>query len=254
MKRLLSVALMVLVSLVGMVGFSRDAESLNDIPTMSAISNAVSALQATATPTTGAVNELLETVYDLDSVYDLDTVYDWETVYALEKVYAWNSVYDLDTVYDWETVYALEKVYARVPASAKMYYLTVASFTGGDAIRACDPRFHMANISEIQDPSNLQYASRSTPVYDAPAYDQGFGSPSDQMGWVRTGSFPPVGFTDNRDLCQSSSDQQNGITMSRRSLWDLPYSELHSSQPRSWYTALAPCSQPQPVWCVEDPE
>ena len=230
MKRLLSVALMVLVTLVGMVGFSRDAESLNDIPTMSAISNAVSTLQATANPTTGGVNELLETVYDLDSVYDLDTVYDWETVYALEKVYA------------------------RVPASAKMYYLTVASFTGGDAIRACDPRFHMASISEIQDPSNLQYASRSTPLYDAPAYDQGFGSPSDQMGWVRTGSFPPVGFTDNRDLCQSSSDQQNGITMSRRTLWDLPYSELHSSQPRSWYTALAPCSQPEPVWCVEDPE
>ena len=92
MKRLLSVALMVLVSLVGMVGFSRDAESLNDIPTMSAISNAVSTLQATANPTTGAVNELLETGYDLDTVYDWDTVYNWE------------------------------KVYARVPASAKMYY------------------------------------------------------------------------------------------------------------------------------------
>ncbi len=141
------------------------------------------------------------------------------------------------------------------PARAKMYYLTASSFTGDAANTACDSGFHMASISEIEDPGNLQYATRSTPADDAPAYDQGFGPPSDQMAWVHTGSFPPIGFTDNRDLCQSSSGPQSGITMSRRTLWDLPYSQLHPSHPRSWwYTALAPCSQPEPVWCVEDPD
>jgi hypothetical protein len=99
MKRLLSVALMVLVSLVGMVGFSRDAKSQNiqqsKCPVIECIEFNV--VQSTTNPTTGAVNELLETVYD------------WE------------------------------KVYARVPASAKMYYLTKNTFDGSDAIKACDP-------------------------------------------------------------------------------------------------------------------
>ena len=49
MKRLLLVAVMVLVSLIGMVGFSHAG-------------NAVGALQATANPTTGAVTEPPATV------------------------------------------------------------------------------------------------------------------------------------------------------------------------------------------------
>ena len=69
MKRILLVALMVLMSLVGMVGFSRAG-------------NEVIALQSATNPTIGAVNEVL------DTGYDLDTVYDWDTVYDLEKVYA----------------------------------------------------------------------------------------------------------------------------------------------------------------------
>jgi len=84
MKRLLLGALMVLVSLFGISAY---AESQNDTPTMSAMRNAVNVSQVTANPTTGAVNELSDTVYDL------------------ETVYAWNSVYDLDAVYDLDTVY-----------------------------------------------------------------------------------------------------------------------------------------------------
>jgi hypothetical protein len=249
MKGLLSVALMVLVSLVGMVGFSRDAESLNDIPTMSAISNAVSTLQATANPTTGAVNELLETVYDLDTVYDWDTVYNWEKVYAML-----DTGYDLDTVYDWETVYALEKVYARVPASAKMYYLTVASFTGGDAITACDSGFHMASISEMQDPSNLQYATRSTAAYDSLVDGQRLGPPTNYMGWVRTEAYPLTGFSDNCNFWQSSSDQQRGTTMSLYPILGDANPDLYASDPTTWWHKVQQmCSLPEPVWCVEDP-
>jgi len=268
MKRLLLVAVMVLVTLVGMVGV-RNAAGQNESDvitqlqniqqTLSAVSYyyTVSELQSTANPTNKAVTELLETVYDLDTVYDLNTVYDWETVYALEKVYAWDSVYDLDTVYDWETVYALEKVYARVPASAKMYYLTVASFTGGDAIKACDPRFHIARISEIQDPSNLQYATRSITVYDSLVDDPGFSPPADRMGWVYTGSLPLAGVPDYSDYNMSSIDQQNGITVAFHvhNIWgDLSMDPFSSDPTTGWQTAQRLLSYPQPVWCVEDPE
>ena len=67
MKRLLLVAVMVLVSLVGMVGVSSadDKEiqtvitKLQDVQqTLTAISSSVSALQRTAKATDGAVNEL----------------------------------------------------------------------------------------------------------------------------------------------------------------------------------------------------
>ena len=197
MKRLLLVALMVLVTLVGMVGFSRAG-------------NAVGALQASANATNEAVSTLQATVND------------------------------------------------GVPARAKMYYLTVNGFTGGDAIKACDPRFHMASISEIQDPSNLQYASRSTPAYDAPAYDQGWGTPSNHMGWVRSGVYSQSGFAYACDVYLAGSDLAKDTTMTLYTFWFDARSSIPTSQPDhvwwQWHAAHHPCSQPEPVWCVEDPD
>jgi len=142
-----------------------------------------------------------------------------------------------------------------VPASAKKYYLTVTSFTGGDVLTACDSGFHMANISEIQDHSNLQYATRSTPAYDAPAYDQGFGPPLNHMGWVRPGAYMQTDFGDSCDVSQSSSDQQSSTTMSLYSFWFDAKPFLPASAPMSrWHMAQHTCSQPEPVWCVEDPD
>ena len=246
MRRLsLLIALMVLVTLVGMVGFSR-AQTLGAISTASgrnvfppypnkeedeiartealARANAVGVLQATANPTTGAVNELLD--------------------------------YDLDTVYDWETVYALEKVYARVPAKAKMYYLTVFGFTGGDAITACDSGFHMASISEIQDPGNLQYANRNTAAYDSLVDGQRLGPPSDHMGWVRTRSLPLAGVPDYCDFNMSNFDPQSGTTVSFHTpiLGDSYMDPSPSDPATGWQMAQLSFSLPEPVWCVEDPE
>ena len=225
MKRLLLVvALMVLVTLVGMVGVSSAGDPA------SAISNTVSALHATANPAAGAINASLDTQYDLD------------------------------TVYDWETVYALEKVYARVPASAKMYYLTTTGFTGGDAITACDPGFHMAILSEIQDPSTLQYAPRRTPAYDSPydspAFDQASDQFPDHTGWVRTEADALTGLVYNCDVWRSSSDQQSGTMMMRGSLWGENGRSLYNSDPAAWWqaTRTASCSLPEHVWCVEDPD
>ena len=218
MKRLLSVALMVLVTLVGMVGV-RNAAGQNESDVITQLKNIqqsldtvsydVSALQATANTTNEAVTELLETVN------------------------------------------------AGVPVKPKMYYLTVNGFNGGDAIKACDPRFHMASISEIQDPNNLQYVNRSTTAYDAPAYDQGFGPPSNHMGWVRSGVYSQSGFAYPCDVYLSSSDQQSGTTMSLYAFWYDPTAVADLNTPHTymgWHAAHHPCSEPEPVWCVEDPE
>ena len=194
MKRLLSVALMVLVSLVGMVGFSRAG-------------NPVYALQATANATNEAVGTLQATVND------------------------------------------------GVPARAKMYYLTVTSFTGGSAIKACDSGFHMASISEIQDPSSLQYATCSTPAHEASPSTVESSHKPNHMGWVRTGSFPLAGVPDNCDFWMSSSDRQRGTTMERYSSRGSVRPEPSATDPiTSWHKMLTSCALPKHVWCVEDPD
>ena len=77
------------------------------------------------------------------------------------------------------------------PTKAKMYYITAGFFTGGDAITACDSGFHMASLSEIQDPSNLQYAPRVIPAYQAS------GEYPDHTGWVRTEADSQTGLVYN---------------------------------------------------------
>ena len=181
MKRLLLVALMVLMTLIGMVGFSRAG-------------NTVIALQATG-------NHGLS-------------------------------------------------------AKPNLYYLTATGFTGDDAITACDSGFHMASLSEIQDPSKVQYAPGHKPVYDY--FDQVTDQFPDHTGWVRTEADPLTGLVDNCDVWRSSSDQQSGTTMTRRSLRgeNNGHSLYEESDPTAWWqsTRTASCSQPEFVWCVEDPE
>jgi hypothetical protein len=228
MKRLLLVALMVLVTLVGMVGFSRDAESQNEPLTMSEISNAVRALEATV---------------------NAGTEYNWTAYYYPNN----GAVTEPPAT-----------VNAGVPAQRKMYYLTLTSFTAADAIMACDSGFHMASISEIQDPSSVQYAPGRKPTYDSTykfvPFDQASDQFPDHTGWVRAGDglSGVVQDQDNCDLWKSSSAQQSGTTMTRRSLWgeNNGHSLYEESDPAAWWqsTQTASCSQPEPVWCVEDSE
>ncbi len=194
MKRLILLAVMVLMTLVGMVGFSR-------------ADNAVSVLQATANTTDGAASTLQATVND------------------------------------------------GVPVKPKVYYLTKNTFDGGDAIMACDSGFHMASITEIQDPSNLQYATRSTTVYDSLVDDPGLGPPLKQMGWVRSGVYPPSVFLYDCGDFRDKYDIQLGTTLA---LYDLPFNS-EAARPASYptkgsYTTHYTCSHSQPVWCAEDQE
>jgi len=176
------------------------------------------------------------------------------------------------------TVIALQAtVNDGVSAKPKLfYYLTATGFTGDEAITACDSGFHMANISEIKDPGNLQYVIRHTPAYDSAdgmtaeeaqkwyrtpaldssAYDQGSSPPSDHMGWVRTGAVTPKETPDDCGLWLYDSDQHSGTMMSLHTLWadDLYIDLVPTTFPTvGWHTLQQTCSLPEPVWCVEDP-
>ena len=150
-----------------------------------------------------------------------------------------------------------DTIYDRDPTKAKMYYLTVTSFNGGDAITACDSGFHMASISEILDPSSLQYDTmRSTPAFEEPSYYQGFGPPSDQMGWVRTGFFPIADKPDYSDFSMSGFDQHSGTTLSLHTqIWGDPYTDPYPTDTETgWHVNQIAYNRPQQVWCVEGSE
>ncbi len=225
MKRLLSVALMALVTLVGMVGV-RSAAGQNESyvitqlqniqQTLSAVSYDVSALQSTANPTNGAVTELLETVN------------------------------------------------AGVPVKPKMYYLTRNSFDGGDAIKACDPRFHMASIFEIQGTTELQYATSLSSAY-VPANDEVSGThirPGD--GWARPRFSPAL----PADRVPDLGDCEHWTTRSLEVSGTTVQSPVPSYDPNTYYDdpitntvrgrwlaySETSCMANLRVWCVEDPE
>ncbi len=310
MKRLLLVAVMVLVTLVGMVGLSHAGNEISTLEALAKATNEISTLEALAKVTTEAVSTLQAVVNP------------WDYYDPKEAVIEPPATVNAGTEYNWTAYYYPNNgavteppatVNAGVPAQRKMYYLTLTSFTGDDAIMACDSGFHMASLSEIQDPSSVQYATRSTTssitvydsiaalvdsppptrsttrratVYDSivalvdsppltgsttgrtPAYDSTyefvpFDQASDQFpdhtGWVRAGDglSGVVQDQDNCDLWKSSSAQQSGTTMTRRSLWgeNNGHSLYEESDPAAWWqsTQTASCSQPEPVWCVEDP-
>jgi hypothetical protein len=187
---------------------------------------------------------------------------------------------------------------ASVPSKPKMYYLTKNTFNGGDAIKSCDPRFHMASISEIQDPSNMQYAASLSSAY-APARDQESVPPNQQDGWVRPGfsaALPadllPMAQT-NCDLSTTRTREVFGTTVHIPSPnvvpitnpWDQitktqtqtrtrevfgttvhipspnvvpitnPWDQITNPDALTlWIASPTPCEASVRVWCVEDPE
>jgi hypothetical protein len=227
MKRLLLVAVMALVTLVGMVGVrSAAGQNESDVitqlqniqQTLSAVSYyyTVSELQSTANPTNEAVTELLETIN------------------------------------------------ADVPVKPKMYYLTKNTFNGGDAIKSCDPRFHMASLFELQGTPELQYAMSLSSAY-VPANDEVSGThirPGD--GWARPGfsaALPPDRIPDlgdcehwtTRSLDVSGTTVQSPIpSYDPNSYYDDPITNTVRDRWLSY--SETSCMANLRVWCVEDPE
>ena len=76
-----------------------------------------------------------------------------------------------------------------VQVNPKMYYLTKVQVSRDQATTVCSTGFHMANLFEIVDTSNLQYATGLPDAFsDIVGIDDLRDGPSAiDFGWVRTG-------------------------------------------------------------------
>jgi hypothetical protein len=145
---------------------------------------------------------------------------------------------------------------ARAADHRRRYYLTTASHKADLAPTACATGFHFANLYELSQPSNLQYA------YDHPdAYtteDSGKGPQTEFHGYVRTGN--TLGFTDdgpgraNCNLWTSYDPTHEGTVARLPENWADPASGAGSPAlvwGTPWLVYTAACSSGR-QWCVED--
>jgi hypothetical protein len=148
--------------------------------------------------------------------------------------------------------------------NAKMYYLTKNTFDGGDAIKSCDPRFHMASLSELQGNTELQYATSLSSAY-VPANDEVSGThirPGD--GWARpvfsaalpADRIPDLGDCEHwttRSLEVSGTTVQSPIpSYDPNTHYDDPITNI--VRDRHFSYSETSCMVNLRVWCVEDPE
>jgi hypothetical protein len=158
----------------------------------------------------------------------------------------------------------LETINADVPVKPKMYYLTKNTFNGGDAIKSCDPRFHMASLFELQGTPELQYAMSLSSAY-VPANDEVSGihiRPGD--GWARPGfsaalpadRIPDLGDCEHwttRSLDVSGTTVQSPIpSYDPNTYYDDPITNTVRDRWLSY--SETSCMANLRVWCVEDPE
>jgi hypothetical protein len=170
-----------------------------------------------------------------------------------------------------EAVGGLDKAFVDIPgnvgvaaARAKMYYLTKNTFNGGDAIKSCDPRFHMASLSELQGNTELQYATSLSSAY-VPANDEVSGThirPDD--GWARpvfsaalpADRIPDLGDCEHwttRSLEVSGTTVQSPIpSYDPNTHYDDPITNIVRDRHLSY--SETSCMVNLRVWCVEDPE
>jgi hypothetical protein len=147
-----------------------------------------------------------------------------------------------------------------VNVNPRRYYLSQVAVDGANALAACAPRFHMASLWEILDPSHLRYDTtrgRTRP-------DAGEGPPAndDDLGWIRTGenSGSVGGGTDpentlaiGRVNCDAWTTNDPAAIGSAVILGHARWTEIHPTTYISpWVGAANSCATANPVWCVED--
>jgi hypothetical protein len=69
------------------------------------------------------------------------------------------------------------------PFGPRKFYLTQTRHVGNEVLAVCAAGYHMASLWEIFDPSNLRYDTQLGFTLE----DSGFGPPSFEGGWIRTG-------------------------------------------------------------------
>jgi hypothetical protein len=127
----------------------------------------------------------------------------------------------------------------------RRFYLSQSSVTGGQALSACTPGFHMASLWEIWEPSGLRYDTQ----LGRAGVDSGSGPPAEgdllpapsATGWVR-------GIGNGSSDCQnwtSSAGSPVGTTAA--------LSLLFGQVEDPWFVVSASCATTDTqVWCIED--
>ena len=145
----------------------------------------------------------------------------------------------------------------RVPGKPKMYYLTSGQVLGAHATFACSTGFHVANLFEIIDTSNLQYATGFPGAFSdiVSIDDQRDGPAVIDFGWVRTGYASTPDAT--RDPYESLNCNNGPITnWNRQRMGDgsALYDTVTASQMNSEWVGVCArqCNQSYHVWCVEN--
>jgi hypothetical protein len=130
---------------------------------------------------------------------------------------------------------------------ARKFYLTQDFFTGSQALTACANKFHMASLWEIFEVSTLRYDIENGFVSD----DSGSGPPGTRAGWVRTGfSSLNISTDPGKTNCSLwTTDTGFGTIIVLDSTWDNLGLDFSISP---WRAGVAFCSNPLPVWCVQD--
>ena len=147
--------------------------------------------------------------------------------------------------------YCRDRTCSRV-VMRKYYMAAMASrVNGSQALDACAPGYHMASLMEIQDTSNLRYATELSD-YTMSHYDAGSGPPK-VYGWIRTGAILLATHSTgagkaNCERWTSASPGINGSIAMPSSNWV----DVISPAVPSWWGTADSCDSTWPVWCVED--
>jgi hypothetical protein len=129
----------------------------------------------------------------------------------------------------------------------RRYYLTATLHKGNEALTACAAGFHMASLWEIHDPSNLRYDT----ALGFKLSDSGFGPPTGNPGWIRTGSDAGETEIQGSANCNAwTSDSPFGV--GARVFLPRTWSRTDGPVITPWLSSDEACFEPMRVWCVQN--
>jgi hypothetical protein len=130
----------------------------------------------------------------------------------------------------------------------RKFYLTQSTFDGNEALTACADGYHMASLWEIFDVSNLRYDT----TLGFTSADSGFGPPTNEGGWIRTGFDSDGTASPGRGNCLAwtsdiVTDAGSGVILSND--WFVEPTAINISP---WFGFAGSCATENNVWCVQD--
>jgi hypothetical protein len=135
-----------------------------------------------------------------------------------------------------------------VAGTGRRFYLTNEGFTGADADTACSAGYHMANLFELRDVTELVY-DPFVPGARA-ASDMGTGPVAGRHGWVRTGGDASVANIAGQANCKAwttAAPDDYGTSVQLNNVWTAGAVSVSPWQARTWS-----CGGLVAVWCIQD--